>query len=261
MGRKITSGMIQRGGFPQSGFNLHNQAVLRANYQGPRSVGFTVEFLGEQGRIRLDEALQQGVVVIRESSIEAVQTTTDEVKQKMRTYLDGHFTGSAMHGNNHRRVSNAAVQSVYFNDIADKGQFTALIYSKFGIGKGDTFVDYLLLHMRGGTVVPKSGDWLRIANPDAAGGQAGPGTNPQTGYYPISNSDIFFAKSKDGQKLYQLRRFRGSKKTVLLATLLKSLKIAPSLQGLEAILASRGAVFERNFDAIFSRKKAEGRFV
>lgn len=239
----------------RTAFNLHNQAVLRADHQGPRGVGFAVEFLGEGGRIQLDEGLELGVIAIRDSSIEAVVATTDEVKQRMRSYLDSHFTGSALHGNNHRRVSNAAVQSVYYDDIGEKGQYTGLIYSKFGVGKGAAFVDFLLLHMRGGTIRPKTKDWLRIPNTEEAGSRGG-----QTGRYAMSDSEIFFVPSADGQKLFQLRRYRRTKKTVLLATLVKSLKFEPSLQGLEAILAARGAVFERNFDAIFSRKKFEGGF-
>lgn len=248
--------MASRGGFPRTAMNFHNQALLRATYQGARGQGFAVEFLSERSRIQLDAALADGAILIRESSVEAVVEATDETKQKMRTFLDSHFTGSEMHGNMHRRVSNAAVQSVYYDEVGDKGQFASLIYSKFGVGRGSTFVDYLLLHIRGGTLRPKQGDWLRIPN-----SEEGQPLRGQSGYYPMTNSEIFFARRKRDNKLFQLRRYRSSGKTVLLATLVKSLRIDPSLQGLEAILAARGAVFVRKFDAIFSRKKAEGRFV
>jgi hypothetical protein len=66
------------------------------------------------------------------------------------------------------------------------------------------------------------------------------------------------AQSKDREKLFLIRRPKGGKgQGVLLATLLKSLRIEPSLQGLDLILAARGVVFERKFDAVFSRKKSE----
>lgn len=254
--------MIARGGYPRTAMNFSNQGVLRSVYQGPKGQGFYVSFLGEKARIRLDEALLEGVIATREASLEALVAETDETKQLMRSFLDGHFTKSAMHGNNHRRVSNAAVQSVYYDDSEKKGQYTSLIYSKFGIGKGKTFQDFLLLHMRGGELKSKTGDWLVIPNAEERGKiGAAPRGPMQIGRYELSDSDIFFRKSKDGTKLFQLRAYRKSHKIVLLATLVKSLRIEPSLQGLEAILASRGARFESNFDAAFSRKKAEGRFV
>lgn len=237
-----------RGG--PSAFNLHNQEVVRAEYQGPKGAGFTVDFLEDKARIELDQALVDGLLVIRGSSIEAVVTSTDAVKQKMRSYLDAHFRGSSMHGNNHRRVSNAASQSAYFNDLEKQGQVTATIYSKFGYGKGGEFRDFLLLHMRGGTLRPTSGDWLRIP----ARGTAGFG---QVGKYEMSGSQVFFVKSKDGAKLFLLRKMPGAGKTQLLATLVKSLQIKPDLQGLELVLAARGAEFERHFSATFTRRKAE----
>lgn len=238
--------------------NFHNQGVTRAEYQGPRGSGFTVEFLGFRALKQLEVGLELGVAVIRDTSIEAVNSSTDELKQKMRTYLDGHFRGSAMHGNNHRRVSNAAVQSATYDVHKGEPAFVSLIYSKFGFGKGpQTFVDFLLLHMRGGTVRPGPGkDWLRLPNPREPASQFG-----QAGFYPISGKDIFFARSKDDPgKLFQLQRTRSTGKTVLLATLLKSMRIEPTLGGLEVLMAQRSAMFESDFDAIFSRKKSEAGF-
>lgn len=234
--------------------NFHNQGVTRAEYQGPRGSGFTVDFLGFRALQQLDESLLRGVVVIRDTSVEAVNSSTDALKQKMRSYIDGHFKGSAMHGNNHRRVSNAAVQSATYDVHKGEPAYVSLIYSKFGIGKGPgSFVDFLLLHMRGGTIRPGPGeDWLRIPNPREPASRFG-----QAGFYPISGKDIFFARSKDGQKLFQLQRNRATRKSVLLATLLKSLRIEPTLGGLETLLAARGGMFESDFDAIFARKKSE----
>lgn len=266
MARKTSNGMIAKAWFPRTAFNLHNQAVLRARYHGddrrndtigPRT-GFVVEFLGEKARIQLDAALTQGVVAIRASTMEALVAETDETKQLLRTYLDAHFRNSQWHGNGHRRVSNAAAQSLYYDDVAETGGVTSLIYSKFGHRGGGGFVDFLLLHIKGGILTPRVKDWLRIENLEETGRSFGRPMN--NGYYPISNSDIFMVKSKDGQKLFQLRRPRSGGKTVLLATLLKSLPVTASLAGVGTILAARGARLERHFDATFSRKKADGRF-
>lgn len=238
---------------PVTLMNFHNQGVTRAEYQGPRTGGFTVEFLSGKAAENMEQSLVQGVAVIRGSAISAVVSSTDELKQRMRSYLDSHFTGSAMHGNQHRRVSNASVQSVIYDDIAEKGQYTALIYSKFGYRGPGGFVDFLLLHIRGGTVRPKTGDWLRIPNPKEPSSRFG-----QAGFYPISGADIFFAESEDGKKLFQLRRQRGrsAKPTRLLATLVKSLAVQPSLQGLEVIMAQQGALFDRHFNAEFDRRQS-----
>lgn len=237
---------------PYTLMNFHNQGLLRAERSQPRT-GFTVEFLSEKAVTELRDSLEQGVVAIRASSFAALAAETDETKQKMRAFLDAHFTGSDMHGNGHRRVSNAAVQSVYYDDLAEKGQVTSLIYSKFGVGGGAGFVDFLLLHMKGGTIKPQKGDWLRIPASSARG------IGNQSGFYPLSRSDIFFVESKDKNKLFQLRRpRRGSAKTELLATLMKSITFAPSLAGLERILADRGAVFERHFAQDFESRFGQG---
>lgn len=248
------SGMISGAKGGRSVFNASNQGVLRAEYQGARGSGFAVEFLDDKARIKLDEGLAAGFAVITGSSIEALVTANDELKQKMRTYLDGHFRGSAMHGNAHRRISNAAVQSAYFDSVKEGTGFASTIYSKFGFrgaggANGGGFVDFLLLHVRGGTIKPTRGEWLRIPGRNRFGSQ--------TGNFAMSGSQIVWAKSKDGQKLFKLRRFKGGKATELLETLVKSLTIKPSLQGLEGIMASNGAVFERHFAASFTRRKAE----
>lgn len=253
-----TGGMIPRrsGAGATTLVNFHNQGVARAETEGNARSGFTVEFLHAKAARNLDAALVHGAAVIRSSSIEAAVTSTDEIKQKMRSYLDAHFTGSEMHGNAHRRVSNAAVQSVYYDDVSEKGQFTSLIYSKFGFSGEGGFVDFLLLHIRGGVIRPKTGNWLKIP----AAGSTGFG---QVGHYPLTNRDIFFASDKSGKKMFLLRRTRrtsGRKEraTEFLATLVKSVTIKPSLAGLEAIMATRGALFERHFDQLFRERMNQG---
>lgn len=248
------SGMISAAKGGPSVFNAHNQDVLRADYQGVRGSGFTVELLEDKARQALDAGLAAGMTVIQGAAIEGLVFANDELKQKMRSYLDGHFRGSAMHGNAHRRASNAMVQSAYYDTVTEGRGFAALLYSKFGFraaggGNSGGFVDFLLLHMRGGTIRPTNGEWLRIPGRSRFGGQIGS--------FPMSGSQVVWAKSKNGQKLFKLRRFKGGKATELLETLVKSLTIKPSLQGLEAIMASNGAVFERQFGASFARRKAE----
>jgi hypothetical protein len=250
-------GMISGGKFPQSAFNLHNQAPVRANYQGLARSGFTVELLSERARIRLDEALGRGVILIRESAGEAQVSSTDTIKQRMRKFIDGKFTGSEMHGNNHRRVANASAQSVYFNVHRGEPALTSLIYSKFGVGKGDTFVDYLMLHLRGGTLRPKTGKYMMIPNTEVVGDNF-KGMNVGS----FGGFDVAMAQSKDREKLFLIKRPKGGKgHGVLLATLVKSLRVKPALGGLNAILAGRDAEFLSDYDAVFSRKKLEGRFV
>lgn len=254
MGSQTKSGMVAKAWFPRAAFNLHNQGLPRAEYQGSERTGFTVEFLGEKARRELDAALGRGVVAIRAATIEALVAETDQTKQLLRSYLDTVFRGSALHGNNHRRVSNAAAQSIYYNDVAAQGQVASLIYSKFGKGKGPTsFVDFLLLHIRGGSITAKSGGWMKIPNRAEPGSEFG-----QTGNFGISGSSIFTVPAKDDpNKLFLLRSSKSTGATKLLATLVKSIKVPARAAGVGAILAQRGARFESNFNAVFVREKAK----
>ena len=231
--------------------NFHNQGVMRAEFSSTTGRGFTVEFLGFKSQRKLEQALEGGVLRIVESSITAAIATTDTVKQKLRSYLDSHFLGSQMHGNAHRRMSNALVQSVYFDEVKVKPGFASLIYSKLGKGKGpSSFVDFLLLHVHGGTIGPKQGEWLRINNREND-----PGGLAKVGNYGSSN--VFFVRSKDGQKLFLLRKIKGGNSTNLLATLVKSIQVPASLTGLDSIAAERGVLFERNFDAAWKRSESK----
>lgn len=213
--------------------------------------GFAFNFETEMSPNMVGRMLYGEAVAIRSASIEAIVTTTNEVKLRIRNYITAHFTGSAMHGNNQRRVANAASQSKFYDDLDSKGQYTGLVYSKFGAGMGaGGFIDFLLLHARGGTVQPKSGKWLFIPNEREFG--AG---RRNTGFFPMSKASVFFAKSDDGRKLFMLRRqgrsgpTRKSQKVELLATLVRSVTFVARLTGLDEIARSRGELFERNFAA------------
>ena len=211
--------------------------------------GFRVEFeLDSPGTY---EQLRNEAIAIRGASVEAVTRTTQEVKERIRDYIDAHFTSSEIHANNRRRVSNASAQSRFYDEIEGKGQYAGLVYSKFGKRDKGGFVDFLLLHVRGGTVTPGPGEaWLRLANPQAAG--AG-GEFGQTGFFAMSQSNVFFAASKDGRKLFLLRRYRkGSAfgqagRTQLLATLVKQVVFPARLTGIEEIARSRPELFDGYF--------------
>ena len=210
--------------------------------------GFAFNFERELSPGMIDRMLHGEAVAIRSASVEAVVTTTNEVKQRIRAYINAHFTGSDFTSNNNRRVANAAAQSKFYDDV-DRGQYTGLVYSKFGAGMGPGgFVDFLLLHARGGTIAPKSGGWLRIPNWREFGAQ-----KRNTGFFPMSQQSVFWAKSDDGRKLFMLRRLgrsgptRATQKTQLLATLVRTLTFVARLTGLDEIARSRGELFERNF--------------
>lgn len=214
--------------------------------------GFRVEF--SRNGPGPYEQLRDEAIAIRGASVEAVVRTTREVKELIRDFIDAHFTGSEIHGNNRRRVSNASAQEAFYDDLSSKGQYAGLVYSKFGKRDAGGFVDFLLLHMRGGTLKPRSGGWLRLENIGIAGAQSG--------YYPSSGSDIFFAKSKDGKKLFQLRRYRGASlssrrgKVELIATLVRSITFPARLIGIDAIAARRPELFDGYFAEALQRQRS-----
>lgn len=195
---------------------------------------------------------RRDAIAVRDAAIGAVVETVNEVQRRIRSYIDAHFTGSMLTSNNHRRVGNAVAQRKFYDEVAEKGQFAGLNYSKWGSDKGGKFVDFLLLHMRGGTIRPGPGeDWLRLANP-GAGGTAR--IAAQTGRH-AAGSEIFFVEAPGGQKLFQLRR-RGRGKgasTELLATLVKSVTIPASATGVDDIAEQRPALFQQHFDALLAR--------
>lgn len=230
------------------------QLAIGATRGGTGAFSITFERADGEG---LTDQLRRDAVAIRGASVEAVVQTTREVKLAIRAYIDAHFSGSSFTSNNHRRVANASAQEKFYDEVEGKGQYAGLVYSKFGKRDAGGFVDFLLLHVRGGTV--RGNDWLRLANPDA-GGTAG--IAAQTGRFTLSGSDIFFVESKDGKKLFQLRRYRkGSAvartgKTELLATLFKQFTFPARLTGIDEIARSRPELFDRNFAAALQARGA-----
>lgn len=251
MAKKYGAGMASRTQGARSVFNLHNQGG---------DAGFTVEFLQAGSLKAFERGIEDGVIAIQETSIAAVQLTVDNTKQRLRTFFDGVFQKSGPTRNNHRRISNALVQSAYFNTVRGQPGFTGLIYSKLGRGFGPTaFIDYLLLHLRGGTVAPKTKQWLMLPVSRDAMGLKSKGGVP-TGNYREAGTKVFFRPAKDDpEKLFLLRSETRTGKTTLLAVLLKSVRIPARVSELPGILSSAEAVFERNYDAVWrQRVGAEG---
>ena len=220
--------------------------------------GFTLQFDRSGTETNARETLEANAVVIQGASIDAVVKTTVEVKLKIRAYINAHFKGSDFTSNNNRRVANASAQDVFYNDIAAKGQYTGLVYSKFGKRDGASgFLDFLLLHVRGGTLTARDGGYLRIANTKIAGSL---GVIAQSGFFETSQSNIFFTKSADGKKLFQLRRYKKNSlsgkagKTELIATLMKQLVFPARLTGIDEIARSRGDLFTKHFNDAFNRR-------
>jgi hypothetical protein len=228
-------GLVSGGGFKGTG--------------GLTGQGFRVEFERE-GPGPYDAMRDQGVAV-RGASVEAVVKTTNSIKERIRDYLDAHFAGSRLTRNNRRRVSNAAAQSVFYDELETKGQYAGLIYSKFGKGHGPAgFVDFLLTHMRGGSIAPSRGNWLFIPNravPDAR--------LARTGSFAGAGSSVYFVPSKDGQELFMFRSSGGAQGRTrqLLATLVKEVTLPPSLDGIREIAAQRPTLFEGYFAAALER--------
>lgn len=67
-----------------------------------------------------------------------------------------------------------------------------------------------------------------------------------TGYFRSSGTAVFFAPSRDGTKLFMLRKSLKTGVSTLLAVLLKSVTITPRLGGLEGILNEGGMTLERS---------------
>ncbi len=220
---------------------------------------FTVEFASVKAQQAFEQSVDLGVVALHAVTLSAAVATGDEVKQRLRTYFDGVFANSDPTRNNHRRASNAMVRSRVYDELESKGQYTYLIYSRLGRGMGPgSFVDYLLLHLTGGSVVPRTRNWLRLAVSDDARRLQAKGGFVPTGSSPAAGTQVFFAPAKnDPNKLFQLRRNTRTGQTQLLAVLLKSVRIAPRLGGLDAVLQGADAAFDKNFDVAWRRESAK----
>ena len=255
-GGEASKGMIVSAWRGSQAMNFHNQDIERAEYQGRgRGSGFTVEFTALNGGAQLGEAFAEGARSITAAALGGVVDAVDQTKQQLRSYFDSVFTGSGRTGNRHRRVANAAVQSAYYVDD-DKGQFTGQIYSKFGRGSGPaSFVDYLLLHVTGGTVVPRQSDWLVLAVAPDMQRYGGLGA-VQTGKFETAGTSVFFVPSADHQKLFLLRKSLRGGGTELLAVLLKSVQIVPRAGGIGPILEAGGLELERSSERALAQGSA-----
>lgn len=222
--------------------------------RGGGGSGFTVEFLDIKAMNAFAAGIDDGAVVVANASIESVVLTIDTLKQKLRGYFDGVFSRSTPTRNGKRRATNAFVQSAIFNDMANKGQFAGLIYSKLGRGMGpQSFIDYLLAHLDGSTLHPQ-GEWLRIEEGEQGAAVRRAGGFIPTGYNKATKTSVYWRADKnDPNKLYLLRKDEQTGKSELLDVLMKSVTLPPSLSGLQPLLDESEAIFDRNLDAVWAR--------
>lgn len=223
-----------------------NADLRAAGFRVTSGSGFNLQIDRRDFDRRTRAQLQQDSVIITGAGVDAVVHTTRTVKEKIRSYITAHFTNSEMHGNNQRRVANASAQEQFYDDRAEKGQYTGLVYSKFGKRDAGGFTDFLGLHIRGGTIRPRTGDWLILRNRVA--GSLGRWQVTPKGYDGGSGNRIFMRPSKDRSKLFLMRelgtrtsRLGASRDGVqLLATLVKSIEIPARLTGILDIVKAGG---------------------
>ena len=113
----------------------------------------------------------------------------------------------------------------------------------------------LLLHVTGGTVVPRQSDWLVLAVAPDMQRYGGLGA-VQTGKFEAAGTSVFFVPSADQQKLFLLRKSLRGGGTELLAVLLKSVQIVPKAGGIGPILAAGGLELERSTERALAQGSA-----
>jgi hypothetical protein len=230
-------------------------SLVSGTFKGSESLsgrGFKVEF--DRSGVGPAEALEQEGIVLRGASVEAVVKTATAIKERIRDFIDAHFGGSTFTRNGRRRVANASAQVKFYDELESKGQYAGLVYSKFGKRDAGGFVDFLLLHMRGGTLEAHGGGWLKIS---AAGMR---GDLARTGSFADAGTSVFFRPSKDGTKLFMFRKRSGiaaGGALQLIATLVKAVTIPASLSGIEAIARQRPELFEGYFGAAVDRLRQQ----
>lgn len=224
--------------------------------------GFNLSIERRDFETRTRAQLQQDAIIITGAGVDAVVETTRKVKERIRSYIDAHFTGSALHGNDHRRVANASAQEKFYDDRAEKGQYTGLVYSKFGKRDRGGFTDFLALHIRGGTVKPVNDDWIKIPNKGVIGSLGVAQVTPR-GYRSQFGTRIFMRPSKDRTKLFLLRdtgRRGGKSKSGidLLATLVKSVEIPARLGGVPGIVRAGGVEMQGRLGQMLDQRLPRG---
>ena len=114
--------------------------------------------LALQGRLR--EFLEEEVRATGQAVRQGVKDSTEAVKLGAREEIAQRLSSGQRKGGSNRRVANA-IRSRLFDD----GPFdqAGLVYSKFGRGRGASFVDYLAPHVLGAEIMPVSRRALLIA--------------------------------------------------------------------------------------------------
>ncbi len=114
--------------------------------------------LALQGRLR--EFLEEEVRETSQAVRVGVKDSTEAVKLGARDEIAQRLSSGQRKGGSNRRVANA-IRSRLFDD----GPFdqAGIVYSKFGRGRGASFVDYLAPHVLGAEITPVSRQALLIA--------------------------------------------------------------------------------------------------
>lgn len=200
-------------------------------------LGASIEAAAKRGQ--LDEFLRGERVAIYAGTKKAVGEATDITKRQLRGTINSAFTGSRLTKGGNRRVANA-IRSKTYDDSAEGRGFTGFVYSRFGRGRGEEWVDYLLPHIRGAVITPRRRRWLMIVTPagDTALGNRRTRRSVRNALDKLQEGDsrIKWIPAKGRKKIYLVRQQKN--KTELLAVLVKRVSLRKRLDLAPTIRAS-----------------------
>lgn len=114
--------------------------------------------LALQGRLR--EFLEQEIRDTSQAIRRGVKDSTEAVKLGAREEIAQRLSSGQRKGGRNRRVANAIRSRLYDDGPLNQA---GIVYSKFGRGRGASFVDYLAPHVLGAEITPVSRRALLIA--------------------------------------------------------------------------------------------------
>lgn len=175
----------------------------------------------EAQRGNLDEFIEKEIAAFEKGVFAGVQAATIDLKGKIRKQVAAALT----------RKASFAIQSRMYDDVKVGGHMekggASLLYSKLGRGRGKQFIDYLDLHVTGGTVRAKKSKWLYISL------ERGP--KKRRKQRPVVAFDprlAFIPDPKEPKKkLYLVRTFKDkNKEPKILAVLIRVVRIPKRLE-------------------------------
>lgn len=169
-----------------------------------------------QGNLRRRQA--EDARVVAQGVPAATRAVTRRAQLAARAVINARFSGSERVRGGSRRVANAVRSRVY----EDRGgqQATGLVYSKFGRGRGDGFVDYLLPHVTGAVIRPRRSKWLYIPV------QRGRASRRRRVSERL-DKNVAFIPAEGGRKLYLVRQTKT--RSTLIAVLVRRVRIDAGL--------------------------------